>query len=282
MEKLLLCCDLDRTLIPNGDQKESAEARPLFSRIARRDRLVLAYVTGRNKEQILEAVKAYDLPIPDYAVGDVGATIYQPGKNWHNLSEWSQYVQKSWHHSGWKDIKESLNTLTFLLLQEPEHQHLHKLSYYTDPDIDTNSLEEEILRHLAPSGIKSNVIFSQDEQKGVALVDILPQNASKCHAIEFLRHREKLSAGQVMFAGDSGNDMDALTGGFQAVLVKNASDAVRRVAQSRMASQPDPDRLFFARGDFLGMNGNYSAGVLEGLAHFFPETRDWMSATPKF
>jgi hypothetical protein len=23
-----------------------------------------------------------------------------------------------------------------------------------------------------------------------------------------------------------------------------------------------------ARGDFLGMNGNYSAGILEGIAHF--------------
>ncbi|WP_035239414.1 HAD-IIB family hydrolase [Desulfobacter vibrioformis] len=277
MEKLFLCCDLDRTLIPNGDQAESVKARPLFSRIAQQNRLILAYVTGRNKAQIRDAIETYDLPVPDYAVGDVGATIYQPGKNWHTLSEWSTYIQNSWHHSGWEDIKESLNTLTFLLLQEPEHQHRHKLSYYTDPGIDKNSLEEEILRRLSPSGVKSNVIFSLDEEKGVALVDILPQKASKRHAIEFIRLQEKLSTDQVMFAGDSGNDLDALTGGIRAVLVKNASEAVRKEAVNQMASQPNPDHLFFARGDFLGMNGNYSAGVLEGLVHFFPETLDWMS-----
>jgi len=279
MEKLFLCCDLDRTLIPNGDQAESEQARPLFSRIAQQKNLILAYVTGRNKEQIRDAIRTYDLPVPDYAVGDVGATIYQPDRDWHNLSEWSQYVQESWHQSEWKDIKDRLNTLTFLLLQEPEHQHRHKLSYYTDPEIDQNSLEEEILKHLLPSGIQSNVIFSQDEKKGVALVDILPQNASKRHAIEFLRQREKFNTDQVMFAGDSGNDLDALTGGVQAVLVKNASDTVRKQAISRMTSQSSPDRLFLAKGDFLGMNGNYSAGILEGLAHFFPETLSWMADT---
>ena len=33
-----------------------------------------------------------------------------------------------------------------------------------------------------------------------------------------------------------------------------------------------------AKGDFLGMNGHYSAGILEGLVHFFPGTRAWMVA----
>jgi hypothetical protein len=26
----------------------------------------------------------------------------------------------------------------------------------------------------------------------------------------------------------------------------------------------------------MGMNGNYSAGMLEGIAHFHPPTIDWM------
>jgi hypothetical protein len=29
--------------------------------------------------------------------------------------------------------------------------------------------------------------------------------------------------------------------------------------------------LYFAEGDFLDMNGNYSAGILEGVAHYMPE-----------
>jgi hypothetical protein len=28
------------------------------------------------------------------------------------------------------------------------------------------------------------------------------------------------------------------------------------------------EHLYLARGGFLGMNGNYSAGILEGIGHF--------------
>jgi hypothetical protein len=27
----------------------------------------------------------------------------------------------------------------------------------------------------------------------------------------------------------------------------------------------------------MGMNGNYSAGILEGVAHFLPQSRPWMA-----
>jgi hypothetical protein len=278
MERIFLCCDLDRTLIPNGEHLESAQARPIFSQIADKESIILAYVTGRNKKLIREAIQTYDLPIPDYAVGDVGATIYRPAEDWANLSQWQEDIQKNWHHLGWEALKEALQDLSFLVLQEPENQCEYKLSYYANLEIDQNSLKEEIRRLLAPSGVDVNIILSRDDEKGVALVDILPQSASKKDAIEFLRNMENLDAEQVMFAGDSGNDLDALTCGIPAVLVKNADDSVRRQALKQMASVPYPDRLYMAKGDFLEMNGNYSAGVLEGLAHFFPETRLWMTA----
>lgn len=279
MGKIFLCCDLDRTLIPNGDHSESPQARPIFSQIANKKSLILTYVTGRNKKLIREAIHTYDLPIPDYAVGDVGATIYKPDKHWSKLAEWHEDIQTNWHPLGWEGLKEVFQDLSFLFLQEPENQHEYKLSYYADLEIDKNSLKKEIQRHLSPSGVKANIILSKDEQKGTAVVDILPQKASKQHAIEFLRHRENLDADRIMFAGDSGNDLDVLTCGIQAVLVKNADDSVRRQALKLMSSRPDSDRLYIARGDFLGMNGHYSAGILEGLAHFFPETRAWMATT---
>ena len=36
------------------------------------------------------------------------------------------------------------------------------------------------------------------------------------------------------------------------------------------------DTLYLAHGGLAGMNGNYSAGILEGVAHFIPETRLWL------
>ena len=35
-------------------------------------------------------------------------------------------------------------------------------------------------------------------------------------------------------------------------------------------------RLYLAGGGLLGMNGNYSAGVLEGIVHFMPQTAAWL------
>ena len=34
--------------------------------------------------------------------------------------------------------------------------------------------------------------------------------------------------------------------------------------------------FYLAQGGFLGMNGNYSAGILEGVAHYHPDTRFYM------
>jgi hypothetical protein len=35
--------------------------------------------------------------------------------------------------------------------------------------------------------------------------------------------------------------------------------------------------LYLAQGNFMKMNGNYSAGILEGLAHYFPQSVEWLA-----
>jgi hypothetical protein len=90
-------------------------------------------------------------------------------------------------------------------------------------------------------------------------------------------NKKGFSEKHTVFAGDSGNDLPALTSGLQAVLVKNAADYVRHEAREMVTENGFEDMLYFARGGFLGMNGNYCAGVLEGLAHFLPKTKEWMT-----
>jgi len=53
-----------------------------------------------------------------------------------------------------------------------------------------------------------------------------------------------------------------------------ARDAEEAVRLARAAGTLET--LYLARGDFLGMNGNYAAGILEGCVHFFPETKAWI------
>lgn len=46
--------------------------------------------------------------------------------------------------------------------------------------------------------------------------------------------------------------------------------------QQQVHSINQNDGLYLARGDFMGMNGNCSAGILEGVAHFIPQVKLWL------
>ena len=56
----------------------------------------------------------------------------------------------------------------------------------------------------------------------------------------------------------------------------NAQPEVRAAAFELATQHGNAAQLYCAEGGFGGMNGNYAAGVLEGLVYFFPETADWI------
>jgi hypothetical protein len=105
---------------------------------------------------------------------------------------------------------------------------------------------------------------------------VLPLRANKLHAVEFLMHQCDFSYSDTVFAGDSGNDLAVLASAIPAVLVANASEDVRTAAQQQAAALGHSSKLYLAGGGLLGMNGNYSAGVLEGVVHFIPRTEAWL------
>jgi hypothetical protein len=76
---------------------------------------------------------------------------------------------------------------------------------------------------------------------------------------------------EVLFAGDSGNDLSVLASELPAVLVANAAESVRGEAVTVAQSNGTTPHLYLAQGGFWEMNGNYSAGILEGVAHFRPD-----------
>ncbi|MEQ9410868.1 MAG: HAD-IIB family hydrolase [Fuerstiella sp.] len=277
MTEILLCSDLDRTLLPNGVQPESPEARPIFRTLARHQNLTLAYVSGRDKSLLLEAIHDYDLPVPDFAVGDVGTTIYEiHGDQWCPLQAWAEEIATDWAGRDHNDLASLFQDIDSLTLQEPEKQNTFKLSYYAPTETDRNALLAEMNTRLDHVGVQASVIWSIDEAKAVGLLDVLPRHATKYHAIRFLMERKGFDEGNTVFAGDSGNDLPVLTSGLQAVLVHNARSEVREEALRIVQEKEVEKRLFIARGDFLGMNGNYAAGVLEGLVHFRPEALRWL------
>ncbi len=278
---ILLCCDLDRTLLPNGAQPESPLARPLLRRLAQCSNVTLAYVSGRHKALQQEAIQEYQIPVPDYVIGDVGTSLYSISNNQWQLSEaWQQEIAPDWHGKTQTELATLFEDLPELTLQEPEKQNLFKLSYYTPMDIDQQPLLEAMQTRLRTQNVNASLIWSIDEAKHCGLLDVLPKDATKSHAIYFLMKQLGMTETNTIFAGDSGNDLTALTSGLKAILVRNASEAVRAEVQQRVNEAGYPDRLYQAKGGFMGMNGNYAAGVLEGLVHFFPETAAWLEENP--
>jgi len=275
---ILLCSDLDRTILPNGEPPESRQARPRLRQLAARPEVMLAYVSGRHQGLLRDAINEYAIPTPDYAIGDVGTTIYEiDGSQWRPLAEWGAAIAPDWANAQHADLAALFGDLDVLRLQEPEKQNTYKLSYYAPPTLEYKDLLGEMEARLRSRNIRASLIWSIDEAVGTGLLDVLPENATKRHAIEFLMERHDFDSAHTVFAGDSGNDLPVVeSGAMQSVLVRNAHPAVISAARRALTDRGASHMLYVAQGGFLGMNGNYSAGVLEGLVHFRPEAAAWL------
>jgi HAD superfamily hydrolase (TIGR01484 family) len=276
-ERILICTDLDRTLLPNGKQPENPPARHLFRRLAARPEIATAYVTGRHRQLVLEAIDEYALPLPDYVIGDVGTSIYSiVKKQWRLWECWQNEIGISWQGLTHDALVAMFTDLASLHLQEAEKQNTYKLSYYVDPAVDVSQLLSVMQQRLDQKQIAATLVWSIDETTNTGLLDILPASATKRHAIEFLMAEEGYTLENTVFAGDSGNDLPVLTSPIHSVLVANATNEVRQQALQMAIAQGTQDALYLAHGTLLDMNGNYSAGILEGCVHYLPHTRDWI------
>ena len=278
-DALLLCTDLDRTLLPNGSQPESLDARERFARFAGRSEVRLAYVTGRHLALVEKAITNYVLPRPDFVIADVGTSLYESANDsWRRSADWDEQFASEWGGMDHAAIRLLFSDMHDLQLQEAAKQSRYKLSFYLPLYTDRRALLPAMQQRLERHDVKASLIWSIDDPAGIALLDVVPQSATKFHAIEYLMRREGFTPENTVFAGDSGNDLPVLCSALRTILVANATADVREEALQLSAYHGTSDSLYVAKGEFMGMNGNYSAGILEGVAHFLPQTRAWMEA----
>ena len=277
-DRLLICTDLDRTLIPNGAQPESSGARERFSALASRPEVTLSYVSGRHSALVRRAIAEYRLPLPDYVIGDVGTTLYKVDshEDWTAQTKWEDEIATDWRGHTHAELKSELTGVRELRLQEESKQNRFKLSFYFPLDADVEKIKKQVGNRLGKAGVHASLVDSIDEPAGVGLLDVLPKRATKFHAIEFLMQQLGFDFGNTVFCGDSGNDLEVLVSPIAAVLVANGAADVRSTAQQGSEARELADRLYCASGDFIGMNGNYAAGMLEGIAHYHPAIIDWL------
>jgi sucrose-6F-phosphate phosphohydrolase len=274
---ILICTDLDRTLLPNGKQPESHDARRRFACFASREEVRLAYVTGRHLALVEKAIANYVLPRPDFVIADVGTSLYESADDsWRRRADWDEQFASEWGGMDHTAIRLLFSDMIELQLQGAAKQSRYKLSFYVPLYTDKHTLLPAMQQRLERHQVRASLIWSIDDPAGIALLDVVPESATKFHAIKYLMHREGFTPENTVFAGDSGNDLPVLSSPLLTILVANATGDVREEALQLSAYHGTSDSLYLAKGDFMEMNGNYSAGILEGVAHFLPQTRAWM------
>lgn len=260
--RLLLACDLDRTVLPNGPEPLAPGAMEAFAAFVNRPEIHLAYASGRDLPLIQQALADYHIPLPHTAIGDVGTSVYRQNNGHFMLdSGWSAVIAPDWHSFTGQQIHQFLSDLPQLKLQETTKQNTFKLSYYTPVDVNKTELIDKIQTILQPKHINAAVIFSIDQIAQTGLVDIIPANATKQQAVDYVRSSLGLMVDQVVYAGDSGNDLEPLTCGYKAILVHNALPSVKEEVKKLAEKKGVQDKMYYTEG-------NYVSGILEGLRKF--------------
>ena len=262
----ILATDLDRTLLPNGSWPADAAAIGLFNELTERHDVLVVYVTGRNLNLSENAIREYGIRYPHVLIGDVGTSIrkYDQG-NWTHDRGWDAHVKKMSPRWDADAVRRAVAGLDGLTEQEREHCGPFKQSYYVDHD------RSEAVLKAVDERVKGRfdevIVYSFDSQSGDGLLDFLPHSATKQTALEYVAAEFGADKADVVFCGDSGNDVFPLTAGFSGVLVKNADEQL--VASVKKAADANPDlRVYFAKGGFMGLNGFYTSGVIEGAYHY--------------
>jgi sucrose-6F-phosphate phosphohydrolase len=262
----ILATDLDRTLLPNGSWPADAGAIELFNDLTQQHDVLVVYVTGRNLDLTEHAIRDYGVRHPDVLIGDVGTSIRKyDGKTWEPVTGWERHVRHSSPRWDAEAVREAATGIDGMIEQEREHCGAFKQSYYVDHD---NS--EAILR-VVDERIREKfdevIIYSYDSQTGKGLLDVLPRSATKQTALEYIAGDLNIDKADVVFCGDSGNDIFPLTAGFSGVLVRNADEQLVTSVTEAVEQRPDL-RIYRAQGGFRGLNGYYTSGVIEGAYHY--------------
>jgi sucrose-6-phosphatase len=262
----ILATDLDRTLLPNGSWPADPGAIDLFNELTHRHEVLVVYVTGRNLDLTENAIREYGVRYPHVLIGDVGTSIRKYQQNgWKSHDGWNIHVKQTSPRWNADAVRSAVAGIDGLTEQEREHCGPFKQSYYVDHD------SSEAVLQAVDERIKGKfdevIIYSYDSQSGKGLLDFLPQSATKQTALEYIADELGASKSDVVFCGDSGNDIFPLTAGFCGVLVRNADDQL--VASVKQAIDRHPElRIYFAKGGFKGLSGFYTSGVIEGAYHY--------------
>ncbi len=258
----VLATDLDGTLIPLDGNEENQADLQILARELQDNGVTLAFVTGRHFASVSKAIEELKLPVPDWIICDVGTSVLQRSSagEFRSIGAYDEHLQQIISALPISALRERLKRIKGLQLQEREKQGRFKLSFYADAT-EFDRLLYEIQAELKGTNAPYSIIDSVDPFNGNGLIDLLPSQVSKAYALQWWCAHTRLSPDAIVFAGDSGNDLAALTAGHRAIVVANADHGVVQRAYNEHREAGWKNRLYIARG-------RATSGVLEGCRWF--------------
>ncbi len=262
----VLATDLDGTLIPRVEDRESRQALRVLSDELLRGEIKLIFVTGRHLESVESAIRDHRLPEPDWIICDVGTTICECSYGLLGdlcltpLVAYERHLSTLAAGFSTSTLQELFLDVGGLQLQEEEHQGRYKLSYYADAQ-QLEAVVQLMQQKLAEESAPYAIVHSVDPFDGRGLIDLLPRNVSKAHALQWWSDHVDCDRDAICYAGDSGNDLAALVAGYRTIVVANADRSIAQQVSRAHQAAGWQDRLCLA-------DKPSTSGVLEGCRWF--------------
>ena len=208
--QFVLATDLDGTFLGGTEADRAALYRAID---ARRDRMGLIFVTGRDPGFIESLCSAGFVPWPDYVVGDVGTTIAaMRNRRVTPMADLERPIAQAWGDRG-PDVRAALSSARGLTLQPTEFRY--RVSYDYDPLFYDGMAERVVDEMGLDSLISANTYF-----------DVLPKGVSKGPSLLRLVDHLGVDPERVLAAGDTLNDLSMLECGLPAVAVGGSEPAL--------------------------------------------------------
>jgi len=214
---LLFSTDIDGTVY---DGPRSAALFSDFWNSTTEERL-LVYNTGRSLDDTRGLIDEANLPQPDFLICGVGTTIHDCAED-QPLDDYRVRIGVDWNFDV---VHEVVSAQTAARPQPAECQNANKCSWFWENA--APSVIDAIVAEIALRGVKAQAVYSSNID-----LDILPLLANKGNAVRWLAEHLGIGLGDVVVAGDSGNDSRMFgVEGVKVIVVANAEaalvDAVR-------------------------------------------------------
>lgn len=220
--------------------------------------LQFVFVTGRHYQSVCELLQTERLPEPFAIICDVGTSLYHRTPTSYQLCQsYVNHLESRVNGTTAIELATKVPSSPWLRLQESEKQSRFKLSYYCQAE-QLDSERTRLADWLLEAAIPYEPLASIDPFTGEGLLDLLPREVNKSYALHWYAEQRGWHADQIVFAGDSGNDVAALTSHFRAIVVANANDHTVECVETYHRKKGSLSKVCFAEKDA-------TLGVVEGL-----------------